>query len=103
MRCLRYALTAVILLMYLTSCKLNRYARAEKHLCQCLSGVRMPADEFCTKWNDRVVKQKDKVFRKLNHREVPYWVHWQFYKRYAAIKTERDSCMARISRFYGSR
>lgn len=60
----------VLLLSLVFSCKLSRYDRARRQLCECLSGIREPADEFSTKWNQKVRKCQSRVNTEIENYEL---------------------------------
>jgi len=98
-------LIGILLLGLVYSCKLRGYDRSQRQLCECLSGVRAPADEFCTKWNENSRKWQTRVDAEIAKYALVLEgfpaARPKFWSKYCLIKAERDTCMARISRYYG--
>ena len=94
----------MIFALFLFSCvSTNPYAKAEKDLCDCLSGIKAPADEFCSEWNQRLYDEKEKLDQKMNRlARIRPGKFIRLQREMDKIKVERDTCMKRISRCYPS-
>jgi hypothetical protein len=92
----------IIFLLLFGSCvSTKNYAQAEKDLCDCLSGMKAPADEFCTKWNTKVSTEKEQLDRRMaglsTRKPEKYEV---LLLEISLIEEERDTCRAKLARFH---
>ncbi len=53
------------LLIVMSSCRLHFYKKSKEDLSECVAGVKMPADEFCVKWNNHYFRSYARVEKKL--------------------------------------
>jgi hypothetical protein len=93
---------AIFYLFTAGSCVSTRdYAHAEQDRCDCLSGIKAPADEFCTEWNEKVVREKERLDRRMAGLSTRNAEKYEaLLLEISHIQEERDTCLARIARFY---
>ncbi len=80
----------------------KEYAQAEKNLCDCLSGVLAPADEFCAEWNRQVADEWEKLDRKMKRLQVfNIEKALEIHVEIDSVKAARQVCLEAVSKYYG--
>lgn len=96
-------LTVFTGILTINSCiTVEKYAQAEQDLCDCLSGIKAPADEFCMEWSNKADHTLKRLDRKMARMSVKCSAKYEIWLlKLNLVKSERDSCLAAISRFRG--
>jgi hypothetical protein len=76
----------------------KQYAQAEENLCDCLSGILAPADEFCVEWNREVAHAWEKLEQKMKRIQAsnPHKA-LEMQAEIDSVKVKREDCMEAVS------